>query len=143
MFHINSPGFARRFLLLSKRQGISVIPMAADRPAGRSPIFCRVLRLTTAFFARSLPIKSPFDPLDNLRKEREFRMPTATPTAIDPRKIAQTAIKNLTQLSTLPEVTTRIIAAVENPRSSAGQLHKIISYDPALVTRILKIVNSA
>jgi len=70
-------------------------------------------------------------------------MPTATPTAIDPRKIAQTAIKNLTQLSTLPEVTTRIIAAVENPRSSAGQLHKIISYDPALVTRILKIVNSA
>jgi HD-like signal output (HDOD) protein len=32
---------------------------------------------------------------------------------------------------------------VENPNSTAAQLHKIVSHDPALVTRILKVVNSA
>ena len=53
------------------------------------------------------------------------------------------AIKKVTAIATLPEVTTRIISTVEDPKSTAGQLHKIIAHDPALVTRILKIVNSA
>ena len=43
----------------------------------------------------------------------------------------------------LPEITTQIITTVENPRSSAGQLHKIIAHDPSLSSRILKVVNSA
>jgi HD-like signal output (HDOD) protein len=43
----------------------------------------------------------------------------------------------------LPEVTARIMATVEDPRSSAASLHKIIAHDPALVARILKLVNSA
>jgi putative nucleotidyltransferase with HDIG domain len=37
----------------------------------------------------------------------------------------------------------RIIKTVEDPRSSATQLHKIVAHDPALVTRILKVVNSS
>lgn len=52
-------------------------------------------------------------------------------------------MKGVGVLATLPEVTSRIITTVENPRSSASELHKIISHDPALVTRILKLVNSA
>src|SRR5205085_6124723 len=44
---------------------------------------------------------------------------------------------------TLPEVTSKIISVVEDPKSSAAALHKIVSHDPALVTRILKVVNSA
>jgi HD-like signal output (HDOD) protein len=68
-------------------------------------------------------------------------MPTAT--AIDPQAIARDAIKNLTALATLPEVTAQIITTVEDPRSSAGKLHKIIATDPALSARILKAINSA
>ena len=69
-------------------------------------------------------------------------MPTATQTA-DPQAIAAEAIKGLTTLATLPEITTRIIATIEDPRSSAGKLHAIVAHDPALATRILRMVNSA
>src|SRR5580658_6828433 len=68
-------------------------------------------------------------------------MPTAT--AADPQVIIRDAIKNVTALATLPEVTTQIIKVVEDPKSSAGKLHKIIAHDPSLAARILKVVNSA
>ncbi len=68
-------------------------------------------------------------------------MPTATAT--DPRAIVRDAIKSVTALATLPEVTAQIIAMVEDPRSSAGKLHKIIAHDPSLSSRILKVINSA
>lgn len=53
------------------------------------------------------------------------------------------AVKKVTTIATLPEVTAKIITTVEDPKSSAQALHKIVSHDPALVTRILKVVNSA
>src|SRR5213595_2837596 len=68
-------------------------------------------------------------------------MPTAT--AIDPKQFVQQAIKKVTSIATLPEITARIIKTVEDPKSTAAQLHKIVAHDPALVTRILKVVNSA
>jgi HD-like signal output (HDOD) protein len=58
------------------------------------------------------------------------------------QRIAQ-ELKKINTLATLPEVTVKIIKTVENPNSTAAQLHKIISHDPALVTRILKVVNSS
>ena len=53
------------------------------------------------------------------------------------------ALGNLNTLATLPEITSQIISTVEDPRSSAAQLHKIVSHDPVLVSRVLKVVNSA
>ncbi len=70
-------------------------------------------------------------------------MPTLTSAAADPTSIVRDALKRITTLATLPEVTSRIISTVENPKSSAKELHKIVSHDPALVTRIVKVVNSA
>jgi HD-like signal output (HDOD) protein len=70
-------------------------------------------------------------------------MSPAIATAPDPQTLARDAIRSVTALATLPEVTSRIISTVEDPRSSAANLHKIIAHDPALVTRILKLVNSA
>ncbi len=64
-------------------------------------------------------------------------------TAVRPHKTPQEIVKSVSSLATLPEVTNRIIATVEDPRSSASQLNRIVSHDPALVTRILKVVNSA
>ena len=67
----------------------------------------------------------------------------STTSAKTPDLIVADSLKRIATLATLPEVTTRIIKTVEDPRSSASQLHKIVSYDPALVTRILKVVNSS
>lgn len=52
-------------------------------------------------------------------------------------------VKKVSSIATLPEVTARIVATVEDPNSNAAQINKIVSHDPALVTRILKVVNSA
>src|SRR3954469_14355900 len=52
-------------------------------------------------------------------------------------------IKKVSSIATLPEITAKIIATVEDPKSTPAHLHKIVAHDPALVTRILKVVNSA
>src|SRR4051812_27317387 len=67
----------------------------------------------------------------------------STATLADPQTRVMEAVKKVNTIATLPEVTARIIATVEDPKSTASQLHKIVSHDPALVTRILKVVNSA
>lgn len=65
------------------------------------------------------------------------------PTAVaDPQALVREALKKVTTIATLPEVTAKIIQTVEDPKSSAGQLHKLVAHDPALVARILKVVNS-
>jgi putative nucleotidyltransferase with HDIG domain len=70
-------------------------------------------------------------------------MAAATAIAIDPKQYVDEAVKKITAIATLPEVTSKIIATVEDPKASASALHKIVSHDPALVSRILKVVNSA
>src|SRR5436190_4500778 len=67
----------------------------------------------------------------------------ATATAVDPQILVQQALKKITSIATLPEITNRIIKTVEDPKSSAAQLHQIVSHDPALFTRVLKVVNSS
>jgi HD-like signal output (HDOD) protein len=53
------------------------------------------------------------------------------------------AIREISHIATLPEITLKIIHLVEEPTSTAQDLHNVISKDPALCTRILKVVNSA
>jgi len=60
-----------------------------------------------------------------------------------PLDLTRLALGKLVSIGTLPEVTSKIITTVEDPRSSAAQLHKLVSHDPALVARVLKVVNSA
>jgi putative nucleotidyltransferase with HDIG domain len=64
-------------------------------------------------------------------------------TAADPQVLVAQAVRRVTSIATLPEVTAQIIRIVEDPRSSAAQLHRVVTHDPALVTRMLKVVNSA
>lgn len=58
-------------------------------------------------------------------------------------KIVEAALAKVGEIATLPEVTVKIIQIVENPRSTARDLHDVIRIDPALSTRLLKVVNSA
>jgi len=68
-------------------------------------------------------------------------MPSVTTS--DVRAIAESAVLQIDNIATLPEITARIMAIVEDPNSSAAELHRVVSHDPALVARILKVVNSA
>lgn len=72
--------------------------------------------------------------------------PTATttaPGAADKQSVIDSAIKSISHIATLPEITLKIITLVEDPSSTAQDLHKVIANDPALCSRILKVVNSA
>jgi putative nucleotidyltransferase with HDIG domain len=65
--------------------------------------------------------------------------------AVDPAQEAMilSTIQEISHIATLPEVTLKIIRIVEDPESSAQDLNKVITNDPALGARILKVVNSA
>ena len=52
-------------------------------------------------------------------------------------------INRTVAISTLPEVTMRIIQVVQDPRSTAHDLHEIVGNDPVLSARVLRVVNSA
>ncbi|MCK4872244.1 MAG: HDOD domain-containing protein [Phycisphaerales bacterium] len=58
-------------------------------------------------------------------------------------RIVTSAIQEISHIATLPEITIKIIELVEDPTSTAQDLHHIISNDPALCSRILKVVNSS
>ncbi|MGD9789956.1 MAG: HDOD domain-containing protein [Phycisphaerales bacterium] len=58
-------------------------------------------------------------------------------------QIVTSAIREISHIATLPEITMRIVELVEDPKSTAQDLHKVISNDPALCSRILKVVNSS
>ncbi|XAL98174.1 HDOD domain-containing protein [Phycisphaeraceae bacterium D3-23] len=68
---------------------------------------------------------------------------TAETPTLPPEQIVDSAIREISHIATLPEVTMKIIQLVEDPDSTAQDLNKVISNDPALGARILKVVNSA
>lgn len=53
------------------------------------------------------------------------------------------AMTRVTELSSLPEVTARIITVAENPEATASDMHEVVKSDPALAAKLLKVVNSA
>jgi putative nucleotidyltransferase with HDIG domain len=59
------------------------------------------------------------------------------------QQAVQDAIRAISHIATLPEITMKIIAIVEDPASTANDLIGVISNDPALCSRILKVVNSS
>jgi putative nucleotidyltransferase with HDIG domain len=61
----------------------------------------------------------------------------------DREQIVANAIREISHIATLPEITVKVVELVEDPKSTAQDLHKVISSDPALCSRILKVVNSS
>jgi len=61
----------------------------------------------------------------------------------DQEEIVRSAIQEISHVATLPEITMRIIRLVEDPDSTAQDLNNVITNDPALGARILKVVNSS
>lgn len=64
-------------------------------------------------------------------------------TTDNTKAIVDKALASVGEIATLPEVTIRIIEIVEDPKSTARDLHGVIKNDPALSVKMLKVVNSA
>jgi len=58
-------------------------------------------------------------------------------------KNVRAVIDQINNLPTLPQVVTRVIQLSENPDTSASDIARVISSDQALMTKVLKVVNSA
>lgn len=71
------------------------------------------------------------------------REPTMTVVAQEREQVVAGAIREISHIATLPEITVKIVELVEDPKSTAQDLDKVISADPALCSRILKVVNSS
>jgi HD-like signal output (HDOD) protein len=52
-------------------------------------------------------------------------------------------VDDLDSIIMLPQVASRLLMTVNDPKSSPADLHRIIAHDPALVAAVLKQVNSA
>jgi HD-like signal output (HDOD) protein len=59
------------------------------------------------------------------------------------RELAVHAVNKVDSVMALPEVTTKILAAVDDPNTTTQQLCSLVSQDPSLMTRILTVVNSS
>lgn len=59
------------------------------------------------------------------------------------KSVVEKALASIGDIATLPEVTIKIIGIVEDPKSTARDLHEVIKNDPALSVKVLKVVNSA
>lgn len=66
-----------------------------------------------------------------------------TSTTQQREQLVNDAIREISHIATLPEITLKIVELVESPKSTAQDLNKVISNDPALSARILKVVNSS
>jgi len=62
-------------------------------------------------------------------------------TVRDPHELFQ-IFENADDLPTLPEVAVRLQQVIDDPHSGAADVAGIISDDPAIVTKVLKMVNS-
>jgi HD-like signal output (HDOD) protein len=71
-------------------------------------------------------------------------MPTiaAPPGKTLPPELQQ-LLSKVTDIGSLPEITTRIVDLVQDQQATAHDMHAIIQRDPALAARILRVVNSA
>lgn len=68
---------------------------------------------------------------------------TGNSSEVQLSEVVDSALQEISHIATLPEITLKIIKLVEDPDSTAQDLTKVITNDPALGARILKVVNSA
>lgn len=52
-------------------------------------------------------------------------------------------LKRIRDIPSLPDVVNRILAIINQPNTPASEIAKLISYDPGLTSKVLRMVNSA
>ena len=66
-----------------------------------------------------------------------------TTQTADSKTLVTKTLASIGEIATLPEITVKIIEVVEDPKGTAKDLHEVIKRDPALASKVLKVVNSA
>ena len=64
-------------------------------------------------------------------------------TFMDQEKAKQLIFQKIKNLPTLPDIVQKLITLIQDERTSAGDLSKLISYDQAISIKLLKVANSA
>jgi len=62
---------------------------------------------------------------------------------MEKQKLHQKIYAKIEELPTLPAVIPKLLSLMDNPKSSAADVTDIISHDPALTAKLLKVANSA
>lgn len=60
-----------------------------------------------------------------------------------PERNLQAVVNRIKNLPALPQIIPKLMRVLDNPNSSAADVGKVISTDQALMTKVLKLVNSA
>jgi HD-like signal output (HDOD) protein len=60
-----------------------------------------------------------------------------------PNTNAQRLLRGMKDLPSLPQVVTQVMALLNKPNSTGGQIAELVCYDPGLSSRILRMVNSS
>jgi len=64
-------------------------------------------------------------------------------TFMDQEKAKQLISEKIKNLPTLPDIVQKLITLIQDEKTSAGDLSKLISYDQAISIKLLKVANSA
>jgi len=99
-----------------------------DHPATRELYRLALQRTAKRFEAGWHPVA----PTIPAAADEAFELPSATKLVADQ-----------TQLASLPDVYYRIVETLNSPGSSASQIAEVVSRDPNLAARLLRLVNSA
>ena len=62
---------------------------------------------------------------------------------MDQVKARQLITENIKNLQTLPDIVQKLITLLQDEKTSAGDLSKLISYDQSISLKLLKVANSA
>ncbi|MFH1023977.1 MAG: HDOD domain-containing protein [Planctomycetota bacterium] len=65
------------------------------------------------------------------------------PEPAQPRTDLKSIVSSIRELPTLPQVVMTIMRLVDDPSSSARDINRVMSQDPALAGKVLRLVNSA
>jgi len=71
----------------------------------------------------------------------ETGTPTAKPTS--PQAAIDQIVRQVSEVSTLPQVALKVMRVARDPNAGAAELKAVVEGDPALGMRVLKMVNSA
>ena len=71
-----------------------------------------------------------------------FQAEAEPPSHEEMQQRVERRLTNIKTLPTLPAVAVRIMAIVEDPRPTAGDLEEVLTSDPAIVHKLLQVVNS-
>jgi len=64
-------------------------------------------------------------------------------TNVNPGSSYEIILKRIRDIPSLPDVVSRILGVISKPTTPASEIARLISYDPGLTSKVLRMVNSA